>query len=214
MYKFISKPLQFHLNGHDRLKVHVSDAMRFGTGADAVILRLPTQRRSATALEAILISGIELFETFGNIKVNELCDHAGVSIGTFYTYFKSTEHLLRYFHLLHLQDCEAGSSLVASSANSLNEKIILGARYIYDAHSSNRRLHKLFKDDFEIGKISNQIVKELSGTVVSSMSGPRLEMNEAVGLLTEIKTWVEDDRSFFMGIDFLNQQIIKYQEQA
>ena len=207
MYKFINRPLQFHLNGHDRLKVHVSDAMRFGTGADAVILRLPTQRRSATALEAILISGIELFETFGDIKVNELCDHAGVSIGTFYTYFNSTEHLLRYFHLLHLQDCEAGSALVVSSAYSLNEKIIQGANYVYQAHSTNRRLHKLFKNDFEVGSMPSQIVERLSETVVSKINGHKLGMNEAVDLLTEIKTWVEDDVTYQLGFHCLAKKI-------
>lgn len=203
MYKFISAPLQYHLNGPSALRAQVSEALRL-TGCEEVgILRLPTQRRSAETLEALMLAGIRMFEESRVIKVNELCDLAGVGVGAFYVYFRDAEHFLKYIHFLHIKDCEQGLIQVAQSSMCLSEKIIQGSLYVYHAHSEARELHRWFRQEIESDIFVDRLVSRLAENVYEAFRYQEVSSQYLSESLRYVKSYVEDDSLYFCGAKYM-----------
>lgn len=191
------------------MKVHVSDAVRLGCSANSVLLNLPTQIRSALALKSILISAINLIDLNLEIKINQLCEHAGVSIGTFYVYFKNIDHLKRYLHFLHLKECEETLTNISKLDLNSDMKILLGTEAIYNIHSTNRSLHHLFKLEIEDKHFSDKIIKELKKSIINNNTKENLSAISIENTLRYVKPWVENDSTYFLGLEVLKENLIR-----
>lgn len=209
MYKFISTPLQYHLNGPSALRAQVSGAVRLTGREDIAILRLPTQRRSAVTLEALMSAGLRMFEESRVIKINELCDLAGIGVGAFYSYFRDAEHFLNYLHYLHIQDCEQGLIAIAESSLSLPEKIEEGSLYVYEAHSECRELHRWFRQEIESVEFVDRLVGRMTDKVFEAFPNQQIQSKELSESLRYVKSYVEDDAFYAHGSQHLLNQLLK-----
>ncbi|MEM6486733.1 MAG: helix-turn-helix domain-containing protein [Pseudomonadota bacterium] len=113
----------------------------------AAARRIPSQRRSAFTVRAILQASAELIvdEGIAKLGTNAVAERAGVSIGTLYQYFSNKEALavgLRQQHERDVFDAlhAAANDPAAATPEALLVRMI---RANLDVHLQNPRLHRI-----------------------------------------------------------------------
>lgn len=109
-------------------------------------LRTPKQSRSKETKSKIIKTAINLFSEKGynNTSSNEIAAKSGVSIGSFYAYFKDKKQLfLEVFedYCNHIKET-IYSNMNKISANNLNDFIYSSINITIEAHNYNLKFYK------------------------------------------------------------------------
>ena len=164
--------------------------------------RIPQQERSKETKQNILKAGLTLFSEKGFYKTNskEIAREAGVSIGSFYLYFKNKkdlfkELLLDYHKKIHsvLEDIEIETFIKAGERKEFLRYLInklIESHEIYPQF--HQEIHVMAQSDPEFSKII-EFSKTLSYKITKSMMAVwkeqlRIENIDAAAIVVQTST--------------------------
>ncbi|MBN1191582.1 MAG: TetR/AcrR family transcriptional regulator [Dehalococcoidales bacterium] len=108
-------------------------------------VRIPKQKRSAKKKQKLIITAMGLFSQNGyhNTSSNEIAAHAGVSVGSFYAYFRDKKQLflevMSYYNDLILKQVETG---YVSGGKDLEEILFNFISNTLQAHKIHPEFHQ------------------------------------------------------------------------
>lgn len=115
------------------------------------IRKLPQQRRSAVTVDAILQASTQLLlsEPYEQITTNRIAERAGVSIGSFYQYFRKKDGIIAALRREHVRDVGAAMAEAWPHAKRCPFPTCVRpmARAVINVHARAPRLHKLLDQD-------------------------------------------------------------------